>query len=80
MAKINGWEETKFLDLILGEKFLLIGSSNAIIVKYFLSDINLFILILLTLIWVGFLEVRFDVGGRGVKLPFPPFPPLSKTH
>ena len=29
----------------------------------------------LTLIWVGFLEVRFEVGGR-VKLPLP----LSKTR
>ena len=36
---------------------------------------NMFLLFdILTLIWVGFLGVRFEVGGRGVKLP-----PLSKT-
>ena len=32
---------------------------------------------LLTLIWVGFLEVRFEVGGGGQKLTPPP---LSKTR
>ena len=32
----------------------------------------------LTLIWVGFLGVRFEVQGVGVKLN-PPSPPLSKT-
>ena len=41
MAKLNGWEETIFLVLILGEHLLLIGLSNAAMVAFFLSGINL---------------------------------------
>ena len=35
MVKHNGWEETIFSVLILGENFSLVGLSNAIMVAYF---------------------------------------------
>ena len=41
MAKLYGWKETIFSALILGGKFLLIGLSNALMVIFFLSGINL---------------------------------------
>ena len=41
MPKLNGREETIFSVLILGESFLLIGLSNAMMVAFFLSGINL---------------------------------------
>ena len=41
MAKHNGWDEILFSVLTLGENFLLIGLSNAIMVVFFLSSINL---------------------------------------
>ena len=41
MTKLNGWEETIFSVLILGEDFLLIGLKNAMMVTIFLSGINL---------------------------------------
>ena len=47
MAKRYGWEETTFSVQILGETFSLIGSSNAIMVVFFLSGINLYIFLLL---------------------------------
>ena len=43
MVKLNGWEETIFSDLILGENLSLIGLLNAMMVALFLSDINIFI-------------------------------------
>ena len=42
MAKLNGCEETILSVLILGEKFLLIGLSNAMMVAFVLSGINPF--------------------------------------
>ena len=41
MVKLNGWKETIFLVLILGKNLLLIGLSNAMMVAFFLSGINL---------------------------------------
>ena len=41
MVKLNGWEETIFLELILGENLLLIGLPNAMMVEIFLSGISL---------------------------------------
>ena len=41
MVEHNGWEETIFSVLILGETFSLIGLSNTIMVVSFLSGINL---------------------------------------
>ena len=46
MVKLNGWKETIFSVLILGENFLLIGLSNVKMV-FFLSGINLSIFFLL---------------------------------
>ena len=41
MFKLIGWKETTFSVLILGENQLLIGLSIAMVVPFFLSDINL---------------------------------------
>ena len=41
MVKLNGWEETIFSVLILAENLFLIGLSNAMMVAFFLSGINL---------------------------------------
>ena len=41
MVKLNGWEETISPALILGENLSLTGLSNAMMVAFFLSDINL---------------------------------------
>ena len=41
MAKLYGWEETIFSFMKFGENFILIGSSNAMMVVFFLSGINL---------------------------------------
>ena len=41
MVKLNGWEEAIFSVLIFGENLLLIGLSNAMMVKFFLPGINL---------------------------------------
>ena len=41
MAKLYGWEENIFSVVIFGETFLLIGLSNAMMVIFFLSDLNL---------------------------------------
>ena len=41
MVKLNGWEETIFLELILGENLLLIGLPNVMMVEIFLSGISL---------------------------------------
>ena len=43
MSKFNGSEETKYSVLMLGEKFLMIGLSNAMKVVFFLYCINLLI-------------------------------------
>ena len=52
MAKLNGWKETIFLVMMFGGNFLnflLIGLSNAMMVVFFLSGINLSILVPLNL-------------------------------
>ena len=41
MAKLYGWKETIFSVLIFGENVLLTGSSNAMMVIFFLSGMNL---------------------------------------
>ena len=41
MAKHNGWEETIFSVLILGENFSLFVLSNNVMIAFFLSGINL---------------------------------------
>ena len=41
MAKLYGWKETIFSVLIFGENVLLIGSSNVMMVIFFLSGMNL---------------------------------------
>ena len=41
MARLCGWEETIILFLKFGEKIILIGLSNAMMIVFFLSGINL---------------------------------------
>ena len=40
MAKLYGWEETIFSFMKFGKNFILIGSSNAVMVVFFLSGIK----------------------------------------
>ena len=41
MSKFYGWEQTIFSVLMFREKVLLVGLSNAVMVTFFLSGINL---------------------------------------
>ena len=51
---------------------------SVVLLSKFNPDLLFFLILFLTLIWVGFLGVRFEVRGRGVKLPSPtPSPPPS---
>ena len=65
MVKLNGWKETIFSVLILGENFLLIGLSNVKMV-FFLSGINLSIFFLLTLQYteLAIHQILFVTGTR----------------
>ena len=45
MVKLDGSEETMFSVLILGENLILIGLSNAVMVPFFLSGIDLYVLL-----------------------------------
>ena len=45
MVKLDGWEETIFSVLILGGNLILIGLSNAMMVAFLLSGIDLYVLL-----------------------------------
>ena len=65
MAKLYGWKQTIFSVLIFEELFLLIGLSNALMLIFFLSGINLSIF----LSTIDFIPIHFNANAPNILCP-----------